>query len=411
MLKGTIYLQGDKSISHRVLILASISKGTSKIYNLSKSDDVKRTINILRSCGITIKTINNTTFVNCKKNKLEATKKRFYCGNSGSTARFMLGFLPSQGISGTLYGDKSLSKRPMQRIIRPLKEMNIQINSKNNTLPITFTASKPKAYKHKLKIPSAQVKTALIFAALHNDSPSFITDPFKTRDHTERLLKYIGYNRKGYARFDLKNFKYSVAGDISSAAFLITAAILIPNSNITLKNILYNKTRSGYISILKKMGANIRISRKKIQCNEPICNMQIKYTKNLNSINLYQDDIITMIDEIPAFALLASFAKGTSKITDAIELRYKETDRIKAIAYNLKKFGINIREHNSGFTITGPNNLHNTNIKDFGDHRIAMMCEIAKLTINYKEIKSKKLQKKINVSFPEFYKILENLYV
>ena len=410
MLKGTIYLQGDKSISHRVLILASIAKGTSEIHNISKSDDVQRTISILSNCGVTIKTIKNTTFIGCKKKQLKTTKKRFYCGNSGSTARFMLGFLPSQGISGTLYGDKSLSKRPMKRVIEPLRAMNIQINSKNEALPITFNASKPTPYKYTLQVPSAQVKTALIFTALSSNQPSFITDPFNTRDHTERLLQYTGYKNKGYAKFNLNSFQYSVAGDISSAAFLITAAILIPNSDIQLKNILYNKTRIGYISVLQKMGANIKIFNKKTEYNEKICDMQIQYTGNLNSVNLLKDDIIAMIDEIPAFALAASLAKGTSRVTNALELRYKETDRIKAIVYNLKKFNVNIKEHSSGFTIKGPNNLYNTSINDFGDHRIAMMCEIAKLVINKGKLKSKKLEKNISTSFPEFYKILENLY-
>jgi len=411
MIQGIINLPGDKSISHRVLILASMCRGGSTIYNLSQSKDVQRTIDILKQCGVQIKSnIDGSTTIQKNKN-LRSTTKKFYCGNSGSTARFMLGFLPTQGISGTLYGDKSLSKRPMNRVIEPLKKMGVHINSKSKTLPISFKSSSIDACDHILKVASAQVKTALILASLSSKEKISIKDRFNTRDHTERLIKYLGYKKKRYSKFIPEKFNYTVAGDISSATFLISAAILIPKSNLIIEQLLYNKTRTGYIDILKKMGARIRVYNKRIKHNERICDMEINYTKKLNGVALSATDIVSMIDEIPIFALVASYAHGESKIIDGKELRYKESDRIKAIVYNLKKFNVKIKEDINGFTINGPNKLHNTTINAFNDHRIAMMCIIAKLSITGKVIKTNQLDALINTSFPEFYKLIKKIYV
>jgi len=411
MLKGKINLPGDKSISHRVLILASISKGKSKLYNLSKSKDVQRTINILKDCGVEIKKSKDGAMIVDGGRRFRTSKKRFYCGNSGSTARFMLGFLPTRGMSGTLYGDRSLSRRPMDRVIKPLKKMGIQINSKAKTLPISFNASSPFGNNHTLKIPSAQVKTALILASLACKERSVIKDNFNTRDHTEKLIQHLGYKNTAYSKFTPKKFRYTVAGDISSAAFLISAAILIPQSNLVIENMLYNKTRIGYMNILKKMGAQIRIFNKREEHNEIVCNIEAQYTKYLKGVVVSGKDLISMIDEIPIFALIASCAKGESKIIGAQELRYKESDRIKAIIYNLKKLNADIKLNSSGFIIKGPNKLHYTTIKTFNDHRIAMMCEIAKLITVGKLSKTNKLKSLINTSFPEFYKLLKRIYV
>ena len=410
MLKGAIKLEGDKSISHRVLILATLAKGDSTIKNLSYCKDVQRTINILKNCGVAINKKNNETIIKGGK-KLRTIRKRFYCGNSGSTARFMLGFLPTQGISGILYGDKSLSKRPMNRITQPLQNMNIQFTTTNNTLPISFNASTPIAHDYTLTVPSAQVKTSLIFASLVCKKKSDIKDFFNTRDHTERLLKYLGYKEKTYSKFTPKGFEYTIPGDISSAAFLISAALLIPKSNLIIKDVLYNKTRTGYIRVLKKMGGNIKISNKQLRHNEMTCDIHTQYTKTLKAITLLKEDISAMIDEIPIFALIASYAKGKSIIQDIGELRYKESDRIKAIVSTLQKLNVDIKEKNEGFIIQGPNKLYNTSIKTFGDHRIAIMHEIAKLILTNKLVKDTKREALIATSFPKFYDILGEIYV
>ena len=293
MLKGTINLKGDKSISHRVLIFAAMAKGQSSIINLSACDDVRRTMDILKKCNIKIVTSNHQ--ININSIKVKSNIKKFDCGNSGTTARLMLGFLPANGITGILYGDESLSKRPMNRVSKPLQELGINI-SNNKTLPISFKKSHPKNINYTLKVPSAQVKTSLILAALMSDEKSIIVDPFKTRDHTERILKYLGHNDKQFYKFRFKGFQYSVPGDISNASFIITAAALIPNSDIKIKNILYNKTRIGYINILKKMGVKIKTSNHRSEFYEEVCDIEVKYSTNIKNINLNNEDVVSMID-------------------------------------------------------------------------------------------------------------------
>tara|TARA_B100000579_G_scaffold151083_1_gene122672 strand:+ start:6594 stop:7814 length:1221 start_codon:yes stop_codon:yes gene_type:complete len=404
MLKGTITLKGDKSISHRILIFASLAKGDSEIYNLSECEDVKMTLKILQKCNIRIIKINNKFIV--KGNNLSSKSKNFYCGNSGSTARFMLGFLPFNGISGTLYGDESLSKRPMRRITNPLKKMGLNIIDNNDNLPISFKSSSAKSINYNLEIPSAQIKTSMIFAALTSDKRSYINDSFKTRNHTEKILQFLG-NSKGYNSFNYSGFTYRVPGDISNASFIISAALLMPGSNITIKNILFNNTRTGYIKILKKMGAKIKIFNKNKVQNEVIADINIMHSPNLCGITLDKNMVVSMIDEIPIFALVASFSKGQTILKDAEELRYKESDRIKAIVVNLKKCGTDIIETKDGFLINPSKIVYNTSISHFDDHRIAMTFEILKLVLNQKIDRTH--DKLISTSFTEFYNILEDL--
>ena len=404
MLKGTTKLKGDKSISHRILILASSAKGNSEIYNLSECEDVKMTLEILKKCNIKISKINNKFII--QGNNLSSKSKNFYCGNSGSTARFMLGFLPFNGISGTLYGDESLSKRPMRRITNPLKKMGLNIIDDNDNLPISFKSSSAKSINYNLEIPSAQIKTSMIFAALTSEKRSYINDSFKTRNHTEKILQFLG-SAKGYNNFNYSGFTYRVPGDISNASFIISAALLIPESNITIKNILFNDTRTGYIKILKKMGAKIKVFNKNKLQNEVIADINIMHSPNLCGITLDKNMVVSMIDEIPVFALVASFSKGQTILKDAEELRYKESDRIKAIVINLKKCRIDIIEKQDGFVINPSKIMYNTSINHFNDHRIAMTFEILKLILNKKIDKEHK--KLVNTSFTDFYNILEGL--
>ncbi len=404
MLKGTTKLKGDKSISHRILILASSAKGNSEIYNLSECEDVKMTLEILKKCNIKISKINNKFII--QGNNLSSKSKNFYCGNSGSTARFMLGFLPFNGISGTLYGDESLSKRPMRRITNPLKKMGLNIIDDNDNLPISFKSSSAKSINYNLEVPSAQIKTSMIFAALTSEKRSYINDSFKTRNHTEKILQFLG-SAKGYNSFNYSGFTYRVPGDISNASFIISAALLIPESNITIKNILFNDTRTGYIKILKKMGAKIKVFNKNKLQNEVIADINIMHSPNLRGITLDKNMVVSMIDEIPVFALVASFSKGQTMLKDAEELRYKESDRIKAIVINLKKCGIDIIEKQDGFVINPSKIMYNTSINHFNDHRIAMTFEILKLILNKKIDKEHK--KLVNTSFTDFYNILEGL--
>ncbi len=409
MLKGTIQLKGDKSISHRILLFGALVSGRCNIYNLSECQDVQRTINILKKCNIKIiKTKNKITIF---ESKIDQKVKRFYCGNSGTTARFMLGFLPSLGVSGMIYGDKSLSKRPMQRLVEPLIKMNIKIKAIKNSLPIYFEKSQARPIDYSIKNPSAQIKTALIFTALSTKSKSYIRDPFYTRDHTENIIQYLGGPREYYSKFKINRFNYIVPGDISSASFLITAALLLKGSDLAIRKVLFNKTRIGYIKILQKMGAKITISNKKSQNCETIADINVKYTRILKAISPGSSEIVSMIDEVPIFALVACYARGTTSVRHATELRYKESDRIKSIVYNLKKCGGNIVETQDGFIIKRSFLLYNTSINDFMDHRIAMMCEILKLISTNKFFDINERNKLIDISFPEFYKHMSNVYV
>ena len=406
ILKGTITIDGDKSISHRILIFAALANSKSTIYNLSLCDDVKRTIGILRNCNIKIKIGRSST--NVYPSIIKQRVKKFYCGNSGTTARFMLGFLPSVGVGGTVYGDKSLSKRPMKRLIDPLLSMNIKFKNIKNNLPIQFEKSNVQSIKFVLNHPSAQIKSALIFAALSSENQSTIRDPFKTRNHTENIIKYLGGEFEKYKKFIIDGFNYTVPGDISSASFIVAAALLVPGSNINIKNVLFNQRRVGLISILRKMGAKIKISNIRMIQFEKVADINVKYSKLLRSVILSKQDVINMIDEIPVFALIACYASGSTLLNHALELRYKESDRIKAIVYNLKKCGAKISELPDGFVIKKSKLLYSTRIKNFNDHRIAMMCEVLCFisTGRFNNVENKI----INTSFPDFYKQISKLY-
>tara|TARA_B100001142_G_scaffold225918_1_gene224061 strand:- start:23395 stop:24627 length:1233 start_codon:yes stop_codon:yes gene_type:complete len=406
ILKGTITIDGDKSISHRILIFAALANSKSTIYNLSLCDDVKRTIGILRNCNIKIKIGRSST--NVYPSIIKQRVKKFYCGNSGTTARFMLGFLPSVGVGGTVYGDKSLSKRPMKRLIDPLLSMNIKFKNIKNNLPIQFEKSNVQSIKFVLNHPSAQIKSALIFAALSSENQSTIRDPFKTRNHTENIIKYLGGESEKYKKFIIDGFNYTVPGDISSASFIVAAALLIPGSNINIKNVLFNQRRVGLISILGKMGAKIKISNIRMIQFEKVADINVKYSKLLRSVILSKQDVINMIDEIPVFALIACYASGSTLLNHALELRYKESDRIKAIVYNLKKCGAKISELPDGFVVKKSKLLYSTRIKNFNDHRIAMMCEVLCFisTGRFNNVENKI----INTSFPDFYKQISKLY-
>ena len=406
ILKGTITIDGDKSISHRILIFAALANSKSTIYNLSLCDDVKRTIGILRNCNIKIKIGRSRT--NVYPSTIKQRVKKFYCGNSGTTARFMLGFLPSVGVGGTVYGDKSLSKRPMKRLVDPLLSMNIKFKNIKNNLPIQFEKSNVQSIKFVLNHPSAQIKSALIFAALSSENQSTIKDPFKTRNHTENIIKYLGGESEKYKKFIIDGFNYTVPGDISSASFIVAAALLVPGSNINIKNVLFNQRRVGLISILRKMGAKIKISNITMIQFEKVADINVKYSKLLRSVILSKQDVINMIDEIPVFALIACYASGSTLLNHALELRYKESDRIKAIVYNLKKCGAKISELPDGFVIKKSKLLYSTRIKNFNDHRIAMMCEVLCFisTGRFNNVENKI----INTSFPDFYKQISKLY-
>ena len=412
-IRGIVKLKGDKSISHRALFFGALINDKSIIKNISLCSDVAATINALRKCHIKIEMKNN--IVEIAGGTLKSPDSFLNMHNSGTTTRLMIGLLAGQNISAKFVGDSSLSSRPMGRILNSLTNSGANIVSNDNFLPIEILSGITAPIILKEKTKSAQVKSSLIFAALGEKAKSKICYNKFTRNHSEVFLDYLGFNVLDNniivahkIKFN-KGFDISIPGDISNAAFIIVAAMLIPGSRLTIKNLLNNKLRNGFLNIIKEMGANLQIENCSFKYGEEVCDLSVEYSPNLKNINLSGDRVITAIDEIPILAVLATQAKGTMIIDDAQELRIKETDRIKAILYNLKNMKADIQETDRGMIIRGDKILYSTTINDFGDHRIAMSFYILNLLLNHETI-NKNLEI-ANISFPEFHQTLKEIVV
>jgi len=411
-LTGEIFFPGDKSISHRSLMFAALCNGKSKISNLSTGKDVQSTKNCLIDCGIKIYNEKSSYIV--EGGKFINPKKELDCGNSGTTVRLLAGLLSGQNINATFVGDESLSNRPMKRIIEPLKLMGLNCSSKNFTLPLKIKSSKLNGINYKSQIASAQVKSAVLLAALGSNKPTSFIEPVLSRNHTEIMLKALGVpinteklkTTISKITKQLKPFNFNIPGDPSSAAFFAGAASMVKNSNLVLKNISGNDTRLGIFSILKQMGVTVLKSNKKNILGEKIIDITIKH-KRLNGIKINENQIPSIIDEIPIIAIIASQAKGQTKITGAKELRYKESDRISSIVLNLKKMGADITELEDGMIINGPKKLKGTFIKTYHDHRIAMAFKIASIIADGEnQLDSIDC---VDISYPEFFETLTKI--
>lgn len=410
-LKGTLTLPGDKSISHRTVMLAALSDQRSKVNNLSNGKDVKSTISCLKNCGIDIEYSTGSYFVNGGRFKQPITD--LDCGNSGTTMRLLIGLLAGQGLNANFIGDKSLSNRPMERIIDPLKKMGLNIKSNKTMPPIHISKSKLKGIDYVMPIASAQLKSSILLAALGAKSNTTIKENIVSRDHTEIMLKNIGVNlyRKSGSIFvePCKKFlpqNISVPADPSTAAFFIGAAVLIPRSKLLITNLLLNETRIGFLRALEKMGCSFNYRNIRNESGEKIGDLEVRYHK-LFGIEINKSDIPSIIDEIPILALIASQAEGTTIVSGAEELRVKESDRLEAICRNLKAIGINVIEKPDGFIIKGGSKIQSGDVQTFDDHRIAMTFHIASV-ISGKEIKLDNAEC-VNISFPAFFKTIENI--
>ena len=411
-LYGDVTLSGDKSISHRLLMVGALINHRSYIYNLSNSNDVLTTIKCLRACNVKIK------FTDDKKIKmhggnLQSPAENLDCQNSGTTVRLLTGLLAGQGISANFTGDQSLLNRPMKRIIEPLKKMNLKINSNNNYLPLTIEKSSLNPINYKTVTKSAQVKSALLFASLGCDQYSTISYDLETRDHTEKLLKYLHCDISIGDQISIrksrinKGFSLTVPGDISSAGFLIAGAILLPESKIRINNVLYNETRLKFIYLLKKMNANISIEDISSSKFEKSCTIVASYSPNLQSVQINSKCAIGVIDEIPILSIIATQCDGKTVFSGLEELKYKESDRAMLIYENLKNMGADISYSDDNIVIKGKNNLHNTCIIHGNDHRMAMSFEILHLLLNNKM--SHQYNDIISISFPDFYSAIESI--
>ena len=410
-IKGTVTLPGDKSLSHRALIFAAMSNGESQILNLSDGNDVMSTRECLEHCGIKIFDKGQTTFV--RGGSFTDPTVDLNCGNSGTTTRLLLGVLAGKGINARFIGDQSLSSRPMDRILDPLTKMGLKSNSNDGKLPISIFKSDLNGISHNSLIPSAQIKSAILLAGIEANGETSTTESILSRNHTEIMLKKLGATlstnnlTNTISKSSLSSLiNFNVPGDPSTSSFFSTAAILLPNSSISIKNILLNPTRIGFYKIIEKMGAKLSYLNEKITFGEQIGSLTI-VSSNLKSVNISKTDVPGLIDELPLIALLATQANGTTKVRDAEELRFKECDRIKAICKNLINMGANIKELDDGFIIKGPTPLKATKIKTYGDHRIAMTFAIAGL-ISKEEIELDNPDC-VSISFPKFYQELERL--
>ena len=416
-IKGTITVPGDKSISHRGLLLGAIAEGTTTIHNLSSSVDVWSTWRCLKQLGVEIIEKDDSLEVIGKGfYGLKPPSKRLDCGNSGTTMRLMTGILAAQPFKTTLVGDYSLNQRPMKRIIEPLTQMGAKIESQPGGLaPLTISGSKLNATYYKSPVASAQVKSAILLAGLHARGTTTVNEPHLSRDHTERMLADFGVivNRAGLSvSLDggkvLHGSEVRVPGDFSSSAFFIGAALIVPNSELTIKNAGLNPTRTGMLAILKHTGAKIEIEPYQQKSSEPVGDINV-FTSRLNGIEIPPDLVPKLIDEVPILAVIATQAKGTTKLTGAKELRVKESDRLNAIVNNLSLMGVQIEELEDGFIIEGQQKLKGAVVDSYGDHRIAMAFAVAGLIAEGEtQIKNSEC---VEISMPNFFETLQEIAV
>ena len=410
-LVGEINIPGDKSITHRAIILGAISNGRTIITNSLLSEDCKRTINAFRMLGVEIEIQDKIIIVNGKGlNSLKLPSSTIDAGNSGTLARLISGILAAQKFSSVLTGDESLVKRPMGRIIEPLEKAGAVITSQNGLLPISFDKPLCKPIEFRSLIPSAQIKSCLILASLFINGRSEIDESVKTRDHTERMLQYLDYPLsinntkiviKGNTTVIAKDI--SIPSDISSAAFLIVASLIKNKSNITLRSIGVNPLRTGIVDVLIKMGADIKLVNSRSVCNEPIADIKVKSSK-LKPIKLAGDIISRLIDELPILFIACACCDGVSVIEDIGELRHKESDRIKSMEEGLINLGIDVKTTQNSIEITG-GAFTGGIVNSYGDHRVAMSFIVSGF-VSRKPVTVTDTEN-INTSFPNFIDILK----
>ena len=418
-INGVPNIPGDKSISHRSIIIPSISNGICEVNNILKSDDVLHTLNAFKTMGVNIEEHKEKIIIRGRGlNSLKGSNNEIYLGNSGTSARLLTGLLSSQKFKSVLTGDDSLSSRPMKRITDPLSEMNAKIYTTNGSLPITIERSKLKPAKINLTIPSAQIKSGLLLAALNIEGETHIIENKVTRDHTEIMLESFGANIeiqksdnkkiiKIFGKKELVPNDIDVPNDLSSSAFFIVSALINDNSNITLKKINNNPTRNGIILALKKMGAKIKLYNNRTNNDENICDIEVVNSK-LKGCELGPEFADLMIDEYPILAIAASFADTPSVFRGLKELRVKESDRLNLILVNLQNCGVQCKSEDDNLFIYPSKNyqLKNNFIKTDFDHRIAMAFCVMGTKIGPLNIQD---AASINTSFPTFKNELNNL--
>lgn len=411
---GRITVPGDKSISHRSIMIGAIAEGTTRVTGFLAADDCISTMRCFEALGVPIERVSETELIihGAGLKGLREPNDVLYTGNSGTTTRILPGILTGQNFFCVLTGDESIRRRPTGRIVEPLRLMGADIWGREGGkyAPLAIKGTQLKSITYDLPVASAQVKTCLMLAGLYADGETRITEPSKSRDHTERMLKLFGaklnidgntYTITGGQQ--LKASEIDVPGDISSAAFFLVAALIVGGSEVVIENVGINETRTGILDALNAMGARIEVIDKKDTSNEPRATLKVK-ASDLASTIIGGDLIPRLIDEIPILAVAATQAGGRTIIKDARELRVKESDRIATLSAELRKMGANIEELDDGMIITGPTKLKGATVKSHGDHRIAMSLAIAGLIADGETIIEE--SECISISYPTFERTL-----
>jgi len=414
-LRGEARVPGDKSISHRALIFGAIAQGVTRIDHINPGEDVSSTATCLMKLGVDLRVDGRTIFVSGKDFfDLHAPNQILDAKNSGTTMRLLSGILAAQDFSSTITGDDSLRRRPMRRIIEPLQHMGARIDSIDGYPPLHIHGSELNGIEYEMPVASAQVKSCLLLAGLGARGTTTIIEREQSRDHTERMLRAMGAavsqdgKKISIRSGKLQGVEIDVPGDISAVAFYIAAALLVPNSDIFLPYAGVNPTRTGFLEVVREMGAHLKITGEKDACGEPVANIRAQ-SAELHAAEISGPRIPLLIDEIPILAVLATQARGTTVIRDAAELRVKESDRLKLISSNLRSMGASVEEFPDGLAITGPTNLHGAEIDTAGDHRLVMAFTIAGLIANGgTRILG---PESVKISHPEFFDSLRMLGV
>lgn len=410
---GEITIPSDKSISHRAVMLSSIANGQAIVSNFSNGADCHSTLELFKALGIDIQFLNDNA-LKINGGRLTPSASGIYpCGNSGTTMRLVSGILVGQSFNSILVGDESLSKRPMKRIIEPLTLMGAEIQSNDGRAPLKIIGHKLCGIDYESKISSAQVKSCVLLAGLKAEGKVTYIEPNPSRNHTELMLKYLGANIETeqnkiiISPSELEAKDIEIVGDISSAAFFIVAGMIVPNSEIIIKNVGINPTRTGILDVVQKMGGDIELLNKRIVSGEKCADIRVRYTHSLKGCVIEGEDIPRLIDELPVIAVLASRAEGETVVRDAGDLRNKESDRIYCLVNELKKTGMDIEETSDGFVVRKSKLTGDAELKSFHDHRLAMSFYIAGLVCE-KEIAIDGFEW-TKISFPEFENLINSL--
>lgn len=413
--RGVVRPPGDKSISHRVLMLAALARGTSELTGLLTGDDVKSTARVLRQLGADVSTVRDGATVSVTGKRLTPHAARLHCGNSGTTARLILGILAGQRFEATLTGDASLRRRPMRRVTEPLRTMGADIRSRGDGLPLSIRGGKLRGLEYTSPVASAQVKSALLFAGLTGKVLVTIREPYRSRDHTERLLAHLGlgiHEAKGVISFQpsavsIPSFSIAVPGDISSAAFLIAAAVLADDGELLIENVGVNPTRTGALVVLERMGARVDRMNLRDEGGEPVADLVVRPAR-LTGTEVSAAEIPTLVDEVPVLAVLASRARGATVFREVGELRVKESNRLELVAANLRAVGARAEARGNDLHIEGSEKPPRGRVDTASDHRLAMAFAVLG-TVDGAKIRLSETTS-VAISYPNFFRDLRRCF-